>query len=283
MITDLEAPRIGELAASGGIVLHELTPQLASLEEAFMELTADSVEFGAHRRRIPCPPRREGSASDRARHGSPPPGQPGAGPPGPASATWCWPSGRRSASVRSTVWSLLLLVVLTIGFTALFTALTVASWDKADAGQRAADHRRPGRLRSSARASAFGQLTICVLGVLVITSEYSTGVIRASLLAVPKRFPMLAAKIVVFAVLVIVIGEIVAFCSFFVGSAILHSKVPVSLSDPGVLRAVVGGGLYLAVLGLFALAVGGAHPAHRRRHQRPSSAFVLVLAPLGAS
>ena len=46
VVTGLEAPRIGELAASGGIVLHELTPQLASLEEAFMELTADSVEFG---------------------------------------------------------------------------------------------------------------------------------------------------------------------------------------------------------------------------------------------
>jgi ABC-2 type transport system ATP-binding protein len=46
VITNLEAPRIGELASSGGIVLHELTPQLASLEEAFMELTADSVEFG---------------------------------------------------------------------------------------------------------------------------------------------------------------------------------------------------------------------------------------------
>jgi ABC-2 type transport system ATP-binding protein len=46
VITGLESPRVGELAASGGIVLHELTPQLASLEEAFMELTADSVEFG---------------------------------------------------------------------------------------------------------------------------------------------------------------------------------------------------------------------------------------------
>jgi ABC-2 type transport system ATP-binding protein len=46
VITGLEAPRVGELAASGGVVLHELTPQLASLEEAFMELTADSVEFG---------------------------------------------------------------------------------------------------------------------------------------------------------------------------------------------------------------------------------------------
>jgi ABC-2 type transport system ATP-binding protein len=46
VITGLESPRIGELASGGGIVLHELTPQLASLEEAFMELTADSVEFG---------------------------------------------------------------------------------------------------------------------------------------------------------------------------------------------------------------------------------------------
>lgn len=47
-VTGLAAPRIGELAASAAIVLHELTPQLASLEEAFMELTADSVEFGVH-------------------------------------------------------------------------------------------------------------------------------------------------------------------------------------------------------------------------------------------
>jgi ABC-2 type transport system ATP-binding protein len=46
-VTGMEAPRIGELAAAGGIVLYELTPRLASLEEAFMELTADSAEFGA--------------------------------------------------------------------------------------------------------------------------------------------------------------------------------------------------------------------------------------------
>ena len=75
-----------------------------------------------------------------------------------------------------------------------------------------------------------GQLTICVLGVLVITSEYSTGVIRASLLAVPRRLPMLAAKIVVFAAMLFVLTELVAFGSFFVGSALLHSKVPVALA-----------------------------------------------------
>ena len=46
IVTGLPAPRIGELAASASVVLYELTPQLASLEEAFMELTADSVEYG---------------------------------------------------------------------------------------------------------------------------------------------------------------------------------------------------------------------------------------------
>src|SRR6266700_1563869 len=90
-------------------------------------------------------------------------------------------------SVRSTVWSLLLLVVLDLGFTVL---------------------------------------------------------------------PMLAAKALVFGLLALVLGTAVCFAAFFVGAAILHSKVAVSLGDPGVLRAVVGGGLYLAMLGLFALAVG---------------------------
>jgi len=125
----------------------------------------------------------------------------------------------------------------------------------------------------------FGQLTICVLGVLVLSSEYSTGMIRASLLAVPKRWPMLAAKIVAFTAVVLVIGEIVCFASFFVGSAILNSKVPVSISDPGVLRAVAGGGLYLAVLGLFAMAIAGLI-RHTAGAITAVIGFVLVLAPL---
>jgi ABC-2 type transport system permease protein len=60
----------------------------------------------------------------------------------------------------------------------------------------------------------------------------------------------------VFGALLIVLAEIVAFGSFFLGSLLLYSKVPVSLSDPGVARAVVGAGIYLTVLGLFALAIG---------------------------
>lgn len=159
-------------------------------------------------------------------------------------------------SVRSTVWTLILFVVLTIGLTAGLTALVVGSWS------------RPGSASGEARIIAdpvgfilgagfgLGQLTIGVLGALVITGEYSTGVIRASLLAVPRRIPMLAAKIVVFAAMIFVLAELVAFGSFFAGSALLHSKVAVALSDPGVTRAVVGAGLYLTVLGVFALGLG---------------------------
>jgi ABC-2 type transport system permease protein len=159
-------------------------------------------------------------------------------------------------SVRSTVWTLTLFVVISLGLTALFTWLTVSNWN----GQHAAGRNARvildpvGFILGS--GLFLGQLTICVLGVLVITTEYSTGVIRASLLAVPRRLEMLTAKIGVFAALMIVVAEIVAFGSFFIGSAILHSRVPVSLGDRNVTRAVVGTGLYLTVLGLFSLAIG---------------------------
>src|SRR5262245_13675134 len=181
-------------------------------------------------------------------------------------------------SVRSTVWSLIILVVLTLGFTALFTWLTVMSWDQTNASDRATIIADP---TSQILGSGFflSQLAICVLGVMVIASEYSTGMIRASLLAVPKRWPMLAAKCVVFGGLVLVLGVAVSFGSFFIGAPILHSKAPVSISDPGVLRAVIGGGLYLAMLGLFALAIG-AIVRHTAAAITGVIGFVLVLAPL---
>lgn len=159
-------------------------------------------------------------------------------------------------SVRSTLYTLILFVVLTVGLAAGLSALVVGNWNSHNAG--------PGDARIAADpvnfifgpGIGFGQLTICVLGVLLITTEYSTGVIRASLLAVPKRLPMLFAKITVFAGLLLVLAEIVSFGSFFAGSALLHSKVAVSIGDPNVLRSIIGAGLYLTVLGLFALGIG---------------------------
>jgi ABC-type transport system involved in multi-copper enzyme maturation permease subunit len=181
-------------------------------------------------------------------------------------------------SVRSTVWSLVLLIVLTLGFTALFIALNVAQWDKQDPQQRAQIMADP---TGAILGSGFflSQLTICVLGVMVVASEYSTGMIRASLLAVPRRISMLAAKALVFGLLVLLLGVVVSFASFFIGAPILHSKVPVSLGDSGVLRAVVGGGLYLAMLGLFSLALG-AIIRHTAAGITGVIGFVLVLSPL---
>jgi len=162
-------------------------------------------------------------------------------------------------SVRSTIWTLILFVVLTVGLTAGLTALIVGTWNNGTAAESAARNAPiildPVGFVLGA-GIGLGQLTICVLGVLLISTEYSTGVIRASLLAVPKRMPMLIAKITVFAAMMVVLAEIVSFGCFFVGTLLLHSKVPVSINDPGVIRAVVGAGLYLAVLGLFSLAIG---------------------------
>jgi ABC-2 type transport system permease protein len=183
-------------------------------------------------------------------------------------------------SVRSTVWSLIVFVVLTIGLTYLLTALDSHLWTQLPRARQFEIMADPAGIILASGVN-FGQLAICVLGVMIITTEYSTGVIRASLLAVPRRLPMLAAKAVVFAAIVLVLGELVAFVSFFIGSAVLHSHAPVSLSDPGVTRAVYGTGLYLTVLGLFALAIGAIV-----RHTAASIAvvlgFIIVLEPLSS-
>lgn len=181
-------------------------------------------------------------------------------------------------SVRSTVWSLGLLAVLLPAFAALFVGLGVARWDQTSEQDRAQIIADPAAVILGSGV-LIGQLAICVLGVLVIGSEYSTGMIRASLLAVPRRLPMLAAKSLVFSLLVLVVSAVAAFASFFIGAAMMNSKVPVALSDPGVFRAVLGSGLYLAMLGLFAIAIG-AIVRHTAAGITGVIAFVLVLAPL---
>ncbi len=159
-------------------------------------------------------------------------------------------------SVRSTVWTLIVFVVVSVGLTALFALLTTANWTGPHAAARDATVTADPVSFLLGTGINLGQFAICVLGALVMTMEYSSGVIRASLLAVPRRLPMLAAKAVVFAALILIVGEIVTFSSFLIGSAIMHKRLAVSLSDPGATRAVIGTGLVLAVLGVFALAIG---------------------------
>jgi ABC-2 type transport system permease protein len=160
-------------------------------------------------------------------------------------------------SVRSTVWSMLVFVVIAIGFSSLIAVVINNVWNKP--GQ----HPNHAKLVTDPTSVLFGaglglgQLAICVLGVLVISSEYSTGAIRSSLLAVPHRIAMLAAKALVWAVLDFVISAVTVIVTFFLTTAILHDHIVITLSGPGVTKAIIGAMLYLTVLGLFALAIGG--------------------------
>jgi len=153
-------------------------------------------------------------------------------------------------SVRSTYWTLLALVVVTIGMGTLACVGAVS---------RAGEVRGPGfdpTFRSLV-GLIIGQLIIAVLGALTITSEYSTGMIRTSLTVQPRRGTLFAAKALVFGVVSLVTGLVAAFASFFVGQAILSGKhLNASLSEPHVLRAVIGAGLFLAVSGLLAFGLG---------------------------
>jgi ABC-2 type transport system permease protein len=180
----------------------------------------------------------------------------------PAPAHDTWPGLLRSEwtkirSVRSTVWSLIAFVVVAIGFSTLIALVISNTWNSPGShGGHVQLHTDPTSVLYGA-GFGFGQLALCVLGVIVITSEYSTGAIRSSLLAVPRRLPMLAAKVVVFAVLELVVSAITVFAVFFISTSILHSHITITLGQPGVLRATIGGILYLIVLGLFAMAIGG--------------------------
>lgn len=153
-------------------------------------------------------------------------------------------------SVRSTYWTLLVLVVVSIGFGALGCYGAIAHHgDGVQPGFDAA--------RRSLFGLIFGQLIISVLGALTVTSEYSTGMIRTSLAVQPRRGVLLSAKGLVFGGVSLVIALVAEFASFFTGQAILSSKhLGVSLGQPNVLRAVIGGALFLTVCGMIAFGLG---------------------------
>ena len=156
-------------------------------------------------------------------------------------------------SVRSTYWTMLVLFVVCVGLGALITSLTAAHWSQTSPADRATFD----ATRNSLLGLYFGQFVIVVLGALTVTAEYSTGMIRTSLTAMPRRGIFYLAKALIFTVLALVIGEITSFIAFFLGQALLSSKhIETTLGAPNVLRAVVGGGLFVAVCGLFAFGIG---------------------------
>jgi hypothetical protein len=158
-------------------------------------------------------------------------------------------------SVRSTAWSLVATVVATMGIMLLATGLYGGQFATLAPDEQA--HLRADAIGLILQpGAAYGQIAVCVLAVLAMTGEYASGMIRASLLAVPRRLPLLAAKGAVFAALAAGVGLVLGAVTFLAGRAMLSDHVSVSLGDPGVARAIVGLGLYLGTIGLFALAVG---------------------------
>lgn len=152
-------------------------------------------------------------------------------------------------SLRSTWLTALVTVVLGVGVAALSASAQARAGVGEDWDPTAA---------ASLTSILVAQLAIGVLGVLVMTAEYATGTIQPSVVAAPRRGRLLAAKATVLAAAAVVLGQVIGFASFFAGQALIASAgVPhATLSEPGVLRAVVGSGLYLAAVGLLGLGLG---------------------------
>jgi ABC-type transport system involved in multi-copper enzyme maturation permease subunit len=157
-------------------------------------------------------------------------------------------------SVRSTYWTLLALVVIGVGLGAL------VSW----AGATHIAHQGHGApigfdatRHSQIVFTYFGSLVLMVLGAMVITAEYSTGMIRTSLTMMPRRGSVFAAKLIVFAVVGLVISLVTSFVAFFVGQALMHSTgVAATITGPDVLRAIIGCALYVVLIGIMSYALG---------------------------
>lgn len=152
-------------------------------------------------------------------------------------------------TVRSTAWTLASLVLVSIGLTALIGWLAVPELATGEAGEPVGAFVTWGLM--------FGQIAAFVLGVLVASSEYASGMIRATLAATPRRWQVLGAKSVVLAGVLFVLGVVTSFGSYTASNYFLDRQgIGLALGDDGVLRALFGGGLYLAVLALFGLGLG---------------------------
>jgi ABC-type transport system involved in multi-copper enzyme maturation permease subunit len=156
-------------------------------------------------------------------------------------------------SLRSTLYTLLAAVVLMIGIGALFSAVSASQYHTFSAADKATFS----PISTSLTGISFAVVAFGVLGVLLMSGEYSTGMIRASLTAVPRRLPVLWGKLAVFAGMIFSISLVTSFVSFFIGQALLSSHhLNVAITSPGALRSVIGAALYVTVAGMIGVALG---------------------------
>jgi ABC-2 type transport system permease protein len=156
-------------------------------------------------------------------------------------------------SLRSTRWAILVSFIAMGGLGILVSAVQMAHWNQLHADDRA--NFNP--IDSSLGGWHLAQLSIGVLGVLIMTGEYSTGQIRSTFAAVPKRLPVLWAKGIVFGFVTLVLMLLASFIAFLISQPILaQHHVDTTLSHPHVLRSVIGAALYLTATGLLGLSLG---------------------------
>lgn len=156
-------------------------------------------------------------------------------------------------SLRSTGWTLLVAVILMVGIGALFAAVNASQYHTFSAASRASFD----PIGTSLNGTSFAVIAFGVLGVLLMSGEYGTGMIRSSLTVVPRRLPVLWGKLTVFAAVIFPVSLIASLASFFLGQALLNSHhLGVSLAAPGALRSVVGAALYVTVAGLIGVTLG---------------------------
>jgi ABC-type transport system involved in multi-copper enzyme maturation permease subunit len=150
-------------------------------------------------------------------------------------------------TLRSTWWVLGVTVLCTVGIGAL---ISLAAASQSDASTTPSDV--AARIQAG---SMLAQLVLAVLAVLVISGEYGTGMIRASMTAVPKRLPVLWAKAATLVAVVLPLTVVTSFAAWFLGEAVWEGKgrPAVALSDPGVLRITAGTALYLTLASVIAL------------------------------
>jgi len=167
-------------------------------------------------------------------------------------------------SVRSTWWTLFALVVIGIGGTVLLTALN-AEWLASPEADEA-----PGSFITG--GIGFAQICAVVLGALVVTSEYGSGMMRTTLAATPMRGRVMAAKLVVIASVLFVVGTATALAGYYAGNYFLDREGVGLALEGDMARSIYGSGLFLAGSGLFAAAVG-----FILRHTAATLATVLAL------
>ena len=156
-------------------------------------------------------------------------------------------------SLRSTMWTLLAAVVLMIGLGALFSGVTASQYHTFNWAESAAFN----PVTTSLNGVIFAVVAFGVLGALLMGGEYSTGMIRSSLTAVPRRLPVLWGKVAVFAGSIFSVSLVASFIAFFLGQAVLSSHhLGVSITAHDALRSVIGAALYVTVAGLIGVALG---------------------------